>query len=68
MKANMRASSEAYWALKKHRYEQGKIQQAVWADQMTKQFMAVNNLQARPENRKISFGIFVNLSFIFAFH
>ncbi|CAM6099666.1 unnamed protein product [Calypogeia fissa] len=45
MKANMRASSEAYWALKKHRYEQGKIQQAAWADQMTKEMMAEQKFQ-----------------------
>jgi hypothetical protein len=41
MKANMKAASDAYWALKRHRAEQEKTRKAEWADEMTKQMMAV---------------------------
>lgn len=42
MKANMRAASDQYWALKKHRYEQMKLEKAEWAKKMMEQVMEVN--------------------------
>ncbi|BFI27916.1 meiosis-specific nuclear structural protein 1 [Marchantia polymorpha subsp. ruderalis] len=42
MKANMRAASDQYWALKKHRYEQMKLEKAEWAKKMMEQVMEMN--------------------------